>query len=196
MDALQIKHVLADGTPGWEPRDYLGMDVIGQCELKLYRDLRHEVYHPGIEARRLYHEGCVHEADVLDRLREAGLPVHLFGHEVVAGFDARFRGFVDGILDGAVIEIKAIDAQGFLAVRRRGEVPRHRVAVQALMWHGHWGRAFLIYKCRNSGELWVCEVERDEEEGERIEAKARRILRAVDEGRPPACECGRCGDDC
>lgn len=176
----------------FERRSYLGMSQIYRCPRVLYMSMVNGRVRPGLGGRRLCHEGLVHEADVIARLAAAGIEVSGQGHEVVAGFDPRFRGHVDGLIDGEVLEIKSVSQALFDAEVRRRALPPHVWQVQAYLRYGGWDWGQLVYKARDSGRVWVHAVRVDMLIGAQIEEKARRVLAAVDRGEPPACECGRC----
>jgi len=189
----ELRQTLEGALDAWDDgRDYLGMSAIGQCPLKLFFDLTEGRRKPNWLGRLLCHEGLVHEQDLLARCEMAGLKVIHKGRELVAPFDERFRGHIEGELDGALLEIKTANENGFEQVRWRGAKRKHAHQVQAYMRYGGYDRALIVYKKRETGDLWVVELERDDEIGERLEAKAKAILWAVDEGEAPACECGYC----
>lgn len=178
----------------YEERAYLGMSALGQCPRKLYDDLVRGRTAPDLRGRRLFHEGYLHEADVVRRLQRAGIAVHEAQPEVVAEFDARLRGHVDGRLcDGSLLEVKSVYGEKFYRIVREGAPGFHRAQVQAYMRWGGYPRAWIVYKNRENGDLWMVLEMRDGMFGDALERKARAILAAVDgrKGLPP-CECGRC----
>lgn len=187
--ALQdaVVHTLEDG------RDYLGMSQIGRCSRELYEQMVYGQRQPWGRWLWLCHEGYVHQADVLERLRQERVPVLNANRELVAGFDERFRGHIDGEVDGDLLEIKSVnDWAALREIVERGPRPRDRDQVQAYMRYGGYARALIVYKARQSGELWVCWESLDEERGAALERKAQAVLAAVDARQPPACDCGWC----
>ena len=140
------------------------------------------------------HEGLVHERDIIERLIAAEVPVLNQGREVVAPFDPRCVGHIDGEVDGDLLEIKSCTSEAFELVRWKGAKPRHEDQVQMYMRYGGYARALIVYKCRSTGEVWVVEVEQDEAAGDELERKAKEIFAAVDRGVAPECTCGRCRD--
>jgi len=176
-----------------EERNYLGMSAIGRCPRWLYREMTNGRAMPTHAMLRLFHEGYLHERDLLARLQWAGYVIDLYGLELVAPFDARFRGHIDGVLDGTLLEIKSVNDERFTIVQDLGALAEHRAQCQCYMRYGGFADALIIYKQRSFGELYMVMLQRDEGEGKLLEAKARLILNAVDgKGALPACSCGRC----
>lgn len=189
---MELRKALEGVLDEWEERDYLGMSQIWDCPLRLYRGLVYGRRPPGRTGLLYCHEGYVHQRDVLERLERAGIVVSDQERELVAPFDDRFRGHIDGVVGGRLLEIKSVNRRGFEWVMRHGARDRHVDQVQAYLRYGGWGEAAIVYKCRDDGDLWVVEVGRDEGLGDLVEEKARGVLGAVDRGEPPGCECGRC----
>jgi hypothetical protein len=176
-----------------QERNYLGMSSIGSCPRRLYFEMKNGRAMPGPSLKRLFHEGHLHEQDLLARLQQAGYVVDLYQLELVAPFDARFRGHIDGVLDGTLLEIKSVNDQRFMIVQDLGALAEHRAQAQIYMRYGGFAEALLIYKQRSYGELYFVALRHDEHESALLEAKARMILNAVDgKGALPACSCRRC----
>lgn len=197
MKAGELRRLLEGVTDAvWEERDYLGMSRIGECPLQLYRDMRSGRRRPSGAGMRYCYEGYLHERDILYRFETQGVPITDKGAELVAPFDERFRGHVDGVarMDGdepELIEVKSVSTEMFERIRSHPR-PADLDQVQIYLRYGEWERGNLIYKCRSNGKIWVAPILRRDELGEELEAKAQLVLRAVDEGIPPACRCGRC----
>lgn len=177
-----------------EERNYLGMSSIGSCARRLYFEMKNGRAMPGPSLKRLFHEGHLHEQDLLARLQQAGYVVGLYQLELVAPFDARFRGHIDGVLDsGTLLEIKSVNDEKFIIVQYLGALAEHRAQCQIYMRYGEFEEALLIYKQRSYGELHFVALRHDEKESRLLEMKAQVILKAVDgKGPLPACSCGRC----
>lgn len=195
MDAVELKQQLEESVEGWQPKDWLAMCNISQCPLKLYRDVVYGQRAPGPLARMMYHEVELHERDIKERLVKEGFALRQLG--VVQAEDRRLRGEPDVAIandrgPGLLLEVKAVSVSGFERVRWQGPMPDHEDQVQMYLRFGPWSSAWLIYKNRNTGGLWAFDIDEDEARGKRLEEKARRVLQAVDERRPPECECGRC----
>lgn len=185
---------------GWEVRrDYLGMSSIGQCPRQLYHN-----YIAGRPIDEQSHWFCwtgyLHE-DAIVRLLTNSAETQERGVEVVADFDDRFRGHVDLVLDGDLVEIKSTGWDKFQKLRM-GEPPRHNVEqVQMYLCHGGWDVCHLVYVARDVPPrewqglpFWTFEIRSNQSEIKRLNAKAKRVLLAIDRNVPPVCECGRCRD--
>lgn len=181
-------------------RDYLGMSRIGYCPRQLYRELTN----PRPDLRDGEHwrswlgvmlEGAIGE------LLQAEIERYPPG-ELVAGFDARYKGHVDfQTLDGQLlIEIKTVTWQAFTRLRIDNVFPdTHHAQVQAYLQHGPWQSAVLVYMARDIPNdrqehcpFWTFDVYPDENIGRALDAKAKMVLAAWDSGEPPDCTCGRC----
>lgn len=188
---------------GLEQRNYLGMSAIAHCPLQLYRDF--------VEGRnyddRLYrmtYVGYLFERDLITRLIGLGLldhfgpindPAHPVGQEIIAPFDSRFRGHTDGRLsDGRLLECKSVNAKRFEGVQQERR-PRyeHFAQVQCYLRYGEYPSAVVIYINRDTFEHQVFEVKPIQHQQDKLEAKAKKILAAIDARIPPVCECGYCG---
>jgi hypothetical protein len=193
VDAKVMKETLLDAIGDeWDDGGRHFMSQIGQCPRKVYHDLVNGHQRPSNQGRRYCHEGYLHEADVIERLEGTGVPVLNQGRELVAEFDERCIGHIDGEVDGDLLEIKSCTRAAFDQVRWRGAKPRHEEQVQLYLRYGDYARGLIVYKCRDTGEIWVVEVLRDDEVGKMLEERAKAILRAVDRGKAPGCTCGRC----
>jgi hypothetical protein len=173
---------------------YLGMSQIGRCPQALAAAMlsARGPQLPGVPRLRVWHEGYLHERDILERLGLGGLPILDCQRELVAPWDARFRGHIDGSLDGVLIEVKSVASPTFQEILRGGLPTYHLYQVQAYLRYGGYPRAWVIYKKREDGDLWINEMRPDPLIGEMVEEKARLILAAVDAGVWPECTCGRC----
>ena len=193
MDEKVMKELLLDAIGDeWDDGGRHFMSQIGQCPRKVFNDLVNGHQRPSNQGRRYCHEGLVHEADVIERLEASGVPVLNQGAELVAGFDERCIGHIDGEVDGDLLEVKSCTRAAFDNVRWRGAKRRHEEQVQLYLRYGEYERGLIVYKCRDTGEIWVIEVKRDDEAGRMLEERAKAILRAVDQGEAPGCTCGRC----
>lgn len=143
---------------------------------------------------RLCHEGYVHQSDIIYRLGKAGIEIKNTDRELVAPFDDRFRGHIEGEVNGGdLLEVKSIHDDAMSDLLRDGmPFSRHYEQVQCYMHYGEYTVAYVVYKTRGSGDLWVFQVRRDISVGLRLETKAKRVLAAIDSRTPPQCECGRC----
>ncbi len=179
-------------------RPYLGMSGIGQCPRKLYFDMIEGRRAPSDQQHWYCWTGYLHEGGVIGLL---GLDaVELRQMEIVAAFDARFRGHVDCPMKDQVVEIKSVNWDKFNRVRETGQAePNHRDQVQMYLRHGGWESGLVVYVARDvpyrefdGPPLWVVEIEPDPVLADRLDEKAQRILAAVDARESPVCECGWC----
>ena len=193
MDKKVMKELLLDAIGDeWDDGGRHFMSQIGQCPRKVWRDLVDGHQRPSNQGRRYCHEGLVHEQDIIERLEAFGVPVLNQGAELVAGFDERVVGHIDGEVDGDLLEVKSCTRPAFDNVRWRGAKRRHEEQVQLYLRYGDYARGLIVYKCRDTGEIWVVEILRDDEVGRMLEERAKAILNAVDRGVAPGCTCGRC----
>lgn len=193
MHKIELKKALEGVFDEHEDRRYLGMSQISKCPLYLYRMMVDGQERPAPQSLRYFHEGYLHEADILARMEKAGVPVEGVQRELVAPWDDRLRGHIDCELDGDLVEIKSVDSDRFNSVVDRGAFFDHMDQCQMYMRYGGYEEALIVYKNRETGELYIYAMHRSEEIGERLERKARAVLEAVDAGEPPECTCGRCG---
>lgn len=173
-------------------RAYLGMSQIGRCQAQIYRTMTLGS-DTGDFNHRMAYTGYMHEWDVLTRLREMGL-AQLDRRELVADFDERLRGHVDGVTTwGDLLEIKSTSAHKFeMVVYHNRAMHEHNDQAQLYMLYGGWRDTYFVYVNRETFEHKVMRVSFDQERAALLVEKAKRVLAAVDAGEPPACECGRC----
>lgn len=179
---------------GLEVRAYLGMSQVAKCARVSYDRFLNGEEHSDFLHRMCY-VGYLFEADVLRRMREMRIAV-LDRREVVAGFDDRLRGHIDGVTPwGDLLEIKSVSTSKFDLICQQGRaLHEHFDQVQLYMRYGGWKFAWVVYVCRESFEHKVIRVARSESRGLFLENKARLILAAIDARERPVCECGYCKD--
>ena len=170
-------------------RDYLGMSQIYRDEDELVAMMSSGVqWRP--EARdhlRLYC-GYLFEDDIKERLVRAGLCTEKGAaeREVVATFDERFRGHLDGVIkDGSLLEIKSTFEDKLDRIRRDRRLPRaHYEQLQMYLFHGGFAErgktGFVVYVARDTGSLYVREVRPSDHVIEKLNDKAVRVLSRVD----------------
>lgn len=195
-NAIEIKHKIVDWTvkhSGFEDRRYLGFSQIHNCPLSLYRDL--------IDGRRwntAHHLQCyagyLWEQDIKNRLKAMGLYTPGSEREICAPWDPRFRGHTDGEIGGQLLEIKSVTQAKLEQIVYDQRIPSaHFEQVQCYLWHGGYSLdALVIYVTRDTSELHVQQIRPFPQVAERLDAKARAVLLAVDTRTPPRCVCGRC----
>lgn len=177
---------------GFEPkRAYLGMSHLSECPADLY--LAFQEGNTVTEAsHRMAYLGYAIEYIEKDILVKAGV-LRSVGREIVAEFDPRVRGHIDGeTVDGDLVEIKSVSKVKYDQVEATGKALRsHFGQVQAYMHFGGYKHAEIVYVCREDFRHYVVHVPYVQGVGEQIEAKARRVLAAIDSSRQPPCECRR-----
>lgn len=193
-DALREKSGLEHHRP------YLGMSGIGQCPRKLYFEFVNGRRPPTDQQHWYCWTGYVHEAAIVDLL--AGEKKLAEQIEVIAAFDSRFRGHVDYVIDGQLIEIKSTAWNKFTGIKLDNRPQReHLEQVQMYMRHGGWTHTQIIYVARDvphrefdGPPFWIFDVYPDKQLADKLDQKARDILAAIDRHQPPRCECGYCRD--
>ncbi len=190
----QLLHHLRANSGLEQHRAYLGMSAISECPLELYRRfLGGQTLND--RAHAFCYLGYLFERDCKARLLAIGQYVAGSERELVAPWDARFQGHTDGeTAAGDLLEIKSVSENRLLRIRQdEGRLPNeHFYQVQTYLRYGPYERALVVYVCRETFEHYAVVAPRREAVGLAMEDKARRILAAVDSGRPPQCECGRC----
>lgn len=176
-------------------RDYLGISKIGDCPRKAYR----EYFEGGSfteENHRMCFTGYEQEGQILNMLATLGL-IRLIGNdekEVVAPFDPRLRGHIDGLTrDGDLLEVKSVSWKRFQSIQENHRaLSRHFIQVQLYMLYGRWARAFIVYRCRETYEHVVIHIPFNGNQALKFQQKAARLLECIDKREEPVCECGRC----
>jgi len=158
------------------------MSQIARDEAQLVEMMMGEGWVPTRDDHHRLILGFVFEDYVKWMLEEAGLATCVEEQEVVAGFDERFRGHPDGVLEGgAVVEIKStVEARRMEMKQRRRASGRHFEAMQMNLHHGGYAEGYLVYIARDSGQYYVHRVRPVASIIERLNAKAQRVLAAVD----------------
>jgi len=201
MNANQIGDALMKWTiehSGLENRGYLGMSRIDECPLVLYREMLNGRRDGSWHAHLMCYAGYLWERDIKARLQAVGLYVPGSECELVADWDARFRGHTDGTIEGRLLEIKSTHAEKLMRIRSERRLPhQHFSQVQCYMHHGGFAEAIVVYVARDTGELWVTSSHAQERVGLSLDEKARGVLAAVDAwgtsgAKAPECTCGRC----
>ncbi len=210
MDSRQLKQLYIDNLKaksGLEQhRPYLGMSGISQCPKLLYNQFTNGRGYQSIRDHWNCRIGYLWQREALDLLGA----VNPKESEVIAGFDARFRGHTDWeTSEGDLVEVKSVGYEKFLDVfTKRRAFRGHYDQVQMYLEHGGFNHyCHIVYVARDvpesawSGEVirdcggipvWIVSVGLNREVSDRLDAKARMILGAIDRGVAPDCICGRC----
>jgi hypothetical protein len=198
-------------TSGLEAqRAHLGMSQIARCSRQLYFDFVAGRTHLSDRAHQTCKRGYLIEGEFKTMLAAMGIlrvahgfPVldsetdaEMFGseREIVAPFDSRFRGHTDGeTVDGDLLEIKSMTQEKFeLAVKLNRIEVAHYYQVQAYLRYGGYPYALVEYVSSGTFDHWAFRIALNPRVGDEIEAKAKRVLAAIDSRTPPRCECGKC----
>ncbi len=179
-----------------QKRDYLGISAIGKCSRQVAREYLHGKREITQRDHQMCYGGYLFEADLRNRLDAMGFKVSRAGFEVVADFDPRLRGHIDGeLFNGDLLECKSLKRIKFEKVKQTHmALPEHFAQVQLYMKYGPWKKCWIVYVDRESLEHCVVSVPYLHTQAIKFELKARRILAHVDSGMLPECECRRCKD--
>jgi len=175
-------------------RPHLGASVIGhQCDRHLWFLFRWAASEK-FDGRmlRLFDHGKREEARVFEELRGIGCEVWAddgTGQYRVSAVGGFFGGSMDGAVLGLpeapktwhVVEIKTHGAKSFKDLAAKGvkaAKPQHWVQMQTYMHLTSMDRALYYAVNKDTDELHIERVEHDPEEGERILARAHRIITA------------------
>jgi len=175
-------------------RDYLGISAIGKCPRQVVRDFLYGKSDITLQAHQMCYGGYLFEADLRNRLSDMGFKVTKAGLEVVAPFDQRLRGHIDGeLFDADLLEAKSVSRARFEKIKTTHmALSEHFAQVQLYMKYGPWKRCWVIYMCRETLEHHVVKVAYLHTQAIRYELKAQRLLAHIDSGTLPACECRYC----
>lgn len=174
-------------------RDYLGISKVALCPKQAILEYRNGVGQPSEFAHRMCYAGYEQEAEIMKIMLGANISKELKSNEVVAPFDSRLRGHVDGeTVDGELLEIKSVSTHKYQAVSGRNWALRnHFIQVQLYMRYGPWKNCFIVYRCRETYEHHVVHVQYSERQAFQFENKAKLLLAHIDADTIPACDCGR-----
>jgi hypothetical protein len=189
----------ADRDEGFRP--HLGASQIGKsCERALWYDFRWitPARFPG-RILRLFETGQLEEARLVRNLRRTGATVLDVDPETgrqwrVEAHGGHFGGSLDAVALGLieaprtwhVVEFKTHSAKSFRELAAKGVAeakPQHAAQMQVYMHLTGLTRALYIAVCKDNDELHVERVTADHDMGERLLAKAKRV---IDAQRPPA----------
>lgn len=181
-----------------QKRDYLGISAIGKCPRQVVRDFLYGKGELSMEAHQNCYGGYMFERDVMSRLQEAGIARSVNQYEVVATFDPRLRGHVDGETietEPDLVEVKSLNRRKFETVKQTHmALNEHFAQVQLYMHYGPWRTCWIVYVCRETLEHHVVKVGYLQRQAIKFEMKAQRMLDHIDGEMLPACECKYCRD--
>ena len=188
-----------DASDGF--RVHLGASLIGkECERALWYDFRWatRARFPG-RILRLFETGQLEEARLVRDLHRTGATVLDADPETgrqwrVEAHGGHFAGSLDAVAIGLleapktwhVVEFKTHSAKSFAELKRDGvrkSKPRHWAQMQVYLRLTSMTRAMYVAVCKDTDEIHVERLPADREEGERLIARAGRIIHAQ---HPPA----------
>lgn len=196
MDAVvlerKVNEYLAQNSGLDQKRAYLGISKIADCPRKVIDEFLNGVTVTE-ESHRMCFAGYEQERMVMQMLVAMNV-ARPYLHEVVAPFDSRLRGHVDGVtVDGDLLEIKSVSLRKFEQVTQTHQALRkHFVQVQLYMRYGGWNRAWVVYRSRETYQHAIVRVPYMPGTAEKYELKAKRLLAFIDSKVMPECECGHC----
>ncbi len=189
----------ADRDDGF--RSHLGASQIGKsCERALWYDFRWTTpaRFPG-RILRLFETGQLEEARLVRNLRRTGATVldvdpatgrqwrvEAHGGHFGGSLDAVALGLLEAPRTWHVVEFKTHSAKSFRDLTAKGVAvskPQHAAQMQVYMHLTGLTRALYVAVCKDTDDLHVERIHADRAVGERLLAKARRI---IDAPRPPA----------
>lgn len=198
LDAIYAAYV-ADAGDGF--RDHLGASIIGKdCERALWYGFRWvtRVSFPG-RMLRLFDTGNREEERLVRDLRRTGATVLDTDPDTgrqwrVSAHGGHFGGSLDAVAIGLleaprtwhVLEFKTHGAKSFADLKRHGvrqSKPQHHAQMQVYMHLTGITRAMYLAVCKDTDEIHIERIRADCDAGERLLARARRI---IDAPRPPA----------
>lgn len=177
-------------------RAYLGMSSIGKCPRQVVREYVGGKSVVTLRDHQMCYGGYLFEADLRNRLNDMGFQVEKVGAEIVAPFDERLRGHIDGeLFNTDLLECKSLKRSKFEKIKQTHmALPEHFAQVQLYMKYGHWNRCWIVYVERESLEHHVVKVGYLHTQAIKFELKAQRMLAHIDAGTLPECECRHCKD--
>jgi len=175
-------------------RNYLGISSIGKCPRQVVRDFLYGKGDLTLQAHQMCYGGYLFEADLRNRLADMGFKVTQAGLEVIAPFDQRLRGHIDGVLfETDLLEAKSLNRTKFEKVKTTHmALSEHFAQVQLYMKYGPWEKCWVVYVCRETLEHHVVKVTYLHTQAIKFEMKAQRILAHIDSEILPPCECRYC----
>lgn len=199
VDVDVIKAIFEDAlekNSGFEThRKYLGMSQISECPRRLFHQ-----YVYGMKATPEQHVkavlGYMFERTVKEILLRANFLKALpkAAHELIAGFDNRFRGHIDGVtIHNELADIKSLPRIGFdKQLQSQNVSNRIFMQMQAYMGYARFRSAIVIFVCRETMRCHPVRLHYAHRVFLNLEEKAKRVLQAIDSMEEPECMCGWC----
>lgn len=188
----QINEYIVAHSGFEKTRAYLSVSHLTECPRRVVREFR-EGFRIDEHTQRMCYAGYEQEDNLRELLIGLGL-IDQVNVEVVAPFDERLKGHMDGVGHNYVIELKSVSTIAWGKILKKGKPSyKHFAQVQMYMRYSGLHSALVIYRNRETYEHKVFEVGYNEALAAKMEGKARMILAAIDNRTLPECECGHCG---
>lgn len=179
-------------------RDYVSMSQLGNCATQVALDYLNG-YTVDAHTHRMCYAGYQQEELIRVLLMDVGVIAPAYwvgtgpGVEFTAPFDERLKGHPDGIsVDGEIVEIKSVSKNQFKKVEEKERALwKHFVQCQMYMHYSQYKRALVIYRCRDDYQHKVIAMDYNRKMAQQFEQRAKLILKAIDGGYLPDCECGK-----
>ncbi len=174
-------------------RNYLGMSNIAGCELVLYNNFFYEMK-PSLKDYQNSYRGYMYESIIKGWLISIGFMVPGTEKEIVAGFDERFKGHIDGEdYKGNLIEIKSVTQAKFEKIKADGRLPfRNFCQIQAYLRYGNYDYCTVIIVSTETLDIEIMQIRDNPKILTAIHTKAISVLNAINNNIPPKCTCGKC----
>ncbi|MCP1384858.1 hypothetical protein [Runella salmonicolor] len=168
---------------GHEKRSYLGLSQLHKSEDDLLSELINGTPDIDDDSVLLLSMGYVIENDIRRRLQGIGVAIPDTQKEIVAHYDARVRGHIDGLtcMPQQIYEIKSTKQEKLDYIIQSNKLPtKDFMQIQAYLHHGKYKSCLVLYVARDTGKFWMKELWYIPAIGRQIEEKARRVLQVYD----------------
>lgn len=169
---------------GYQKRFYLGFSQVHKPEEAILLDLQTGSKDPSDDEILHLSLGYVIEKDIRAKLEAIGIAKPNTQREIVAAYDQRARGHIDGETceEGQIYEIKSTVQSNLEGIEHSKKLPnKHFAQVQTYMHHGGYKSCLMVYVARDTGQLYFQEVWYIRAVGQRFENKIKAVLRRFDE---------------
>ena len=187
-----IRNYMIDNSGFETTRSYLSISHISGCPRRAVDEYKNG-FTVNENTYRMCFAGYDQEKSIRGILEKTGILV-IHGLEVIAPFDNRLRGHVDGISkDGDLIEIKSLSVKKWEKLLLANKAfYEHYCQCQLYMLYGKFNQTFIVYRNRETYEHKVISFDFSPAKAHELELKSRIILDAINTGNLPKCECGHC----
>lgn len=174
-------------------RHYLGMSSIADCPVQLYLRYKQGMVVDDAGHRNAY-RGYLFEREVKKILVGIGFMKPHSERELIAPFDARYKGHTDGeSVEGNLSEIKSVSKEKFEIIKDSKKLfTKHYFQTQIYMKHGNYEASDVTIVVPETFEFMMLRVRPNYKVQNDLEEKAKSVLMHIDANRLPLCACGRC----